>query len=199
MQLAHPQCHSLQPATDWALRRGKKTVTRLIKRQVQGDSKTAPLGNLLLAGLIPCQARAMAHSPTAQHWHSAAWVRIVRGRGYPGLLLLSAALQPCPSGDRAGEGEDTWRREAEQRQSKALQGAESCFLPDACPMPVCSPTGFKTSLSPAAQRKMLSSRQSKGWLCKEVGEGVKGAQKIERFQSCLSFVKLLGDTWNRCS
>lgn len=43
---------------------------------------------------------------------------------------------------------------------------------------------------------MLSSSQSKHRLRKEAAKASKALGK-ERFQSCLSFAMLLGDTWNK--
>lgn len=129
----------------------------------------------------------MAHLPTAQHQPLAARARIVRGFGYPAPLLLSAELQPRPpgstAGDRPGKDLDTWWRQTEQRQehratgtrqSKAFKARRAAFHPTSA----CSPEGFKTSLSPAARRKTLSSSHSKHWLCEGVAKASKALREI---------------------
>lgn len=148
----------------------------------------------------------MACSPTAQHQRPAARVRIVRGFGYPAPLLLSAELRPSPPGShsrRQGQGR-TWipgreRHSKGKNTEPPARGKAKHFKErraTSCPTSARSPTGFKTSLSPAARRKMLSSSRSKCWLREEVVKASKALRK-ERFQSCLSFAMLLGDTWNK--
>lgn len=137
-----------------------------------------------LAGLIPCQARAMAHLATAQHQPLAAQARTDRGFGYPEPLLLSAELQPRPPGSTAGNGarkgpgylvrqSKGMNTATGTRQSKAFKERRAAFHPT----PACSPAGFRRPV-PCCQQKELSSSHSKHWLCEEVAKASKALREI---------------------
>lgn len=169
--------------------KGKKitTITRLIKRQVQGDSKQLHWGT--------CHSKDSSH---ARHvpWHTYYLRNTSPWQPRQGLsevlatLQLSCSQQSSSPGHLAqqqvtgpGKDLDTWWRQTEQRQehratgtrqSKAFKARRAAFHPTSA----CSPEGFKTSLSPAARRKTLSSSHSKHWLCEGVAKASKALREI---------------------
>lgn len=166
--------------------KGKKrtTITRLIKRQVQGDSKQLHWGTCHLqdsshARHVPWHTN-QGHSPSP--WRP--------GHGLSEVLAtlhLSCSQQSSSPGHLAqqqatGPGKDpeSWWRQTEQRQehratgtrqSKAFKEQRAAFHPT----PACSPAGLKTSCpllpagrcSPAATAKAVQGG----------GKSVKGTER----------------------